>query len=42
MTTTDEELLKEARDLLMLCSLIDMSGQCEKLVQKIDKEKSWN
>jgi hypothetical protein len=29
-------LLKEARDLLVLCSLIDKSGQCMELVNKID------
>ena len=36
-----EELLKEARDLLVCCTLIDKSGQCDELVDKIDKEMGW-
>lgn len=32
-----KKLLKEARDLLQLCTLIDRSNQCEKMVNKIDK-----
>lgn len=35
----NEILLKEARDLLVLCSLIDKSGQCMELVNKIDDIK---
>jgi hypothetical protein len=31
-------LLKEARDLLVMCTLLDKSGQCEKLVDKIDSK----
>ena len=31
-------LLKEARDLLVMCSLFDKSGQCMELVDKIDKK----
>ena len=38
----DEELLKEARDLLVLCTLIDKSGQCKELVNKIDSYKNWD
>lgn len=30
------ELLKESRDQLVMCSLIDRSGQCMELVDKID------
>lgn len=30
------DLLKEARDLLVMCQLIDKSGQCTSLVDKID------
>lgn len=37
----ETNLLKEARDLLVLCSLIDKSGQCTELVDKIDKETGW-
>lgn len=31
-----KKILKEARDLLVLCSLIDKSGQCNEMVDKID------
>jgi hypothetical protein len=31
------ELLRESRDLLVLCTLIDKSGQCKDMVEKIDK-----
>ena len=31
------ELLLEARDLLLECTLIDVSDQCNELVEKIDK-----
>lgn len=34
----NKELLKEARDLLVLCSLLDKSGQCMELVNKIDND----
>ena len=37
---TDRELLKEARDLIVMCSLIDKSGQCEAMADKIDKQLS--
>lgn len=30
------ELLKESRDLLVLCTLIDRSGKCDEMVDKID------
>ncbi len=33
----ENSLLKEARDLLWMCSFIDKSGQCEKLAEKIDE-----
>ena len=32
----DSEILKEARDLLVMCSLLDKSGKCMELVNKID------
>lgn len=31
-----EKLLKECRDQLAMCTLIDKSGQCETLVEKVD------
>lgn len=31
------DALKDARDLLVLCTFLDKSGQCEKEVEKIDK-----
>ena len=31
-------LLKECRDLLVMCTLIDKSGQCNDLVNKIDSK----
>lgn len=34
---TNESLLKEARDLLVMCTLLDKSGQCNELVDRIDK-----
>lgn len=37
---TDRELLKEARDLIVMCSLLDKSGQSEIMVDKIDKQLS--
>lgn len=37
---TDRELLKEARDLIVMCSLLDKSGQCEIMADKIDKQLS--
>jgi hypothetical protein len=33
----DRELLLEARDILVMCTLIDKSKQCDKMVDKIDK-----
>jgi hypothetical protein len=32
-----DELLIEARTLLIMCSLIDKSGQCMEMVDKIDE-----
>lgn len=37
---TDRELLKEARDLIVMCSLLDKSGQCNKMADKMDKQLS--
>lgn len=37
---TDRELLKEARDLIMMCSLLDKSNQCNEMANKIDKQLS--
>ncbi len=37
---SDRELLKEARHLIEMCKLIDKSGQCESMVEKIDKQLS--
>lgn len=34
---TDRELLKEARNLIVMCSLLDKSGQCEGMADKIDE-----
>ncbi len=31
------KLLRESRDLLLMCTLLDKSGQCDKLVEKIDE-----
>lgn len=31
-----KDLLNEARDLLVMCQLIDKSGQCTDMVDKID------
>lgn len=36
MEISKNELLKEARALLIMCSLIDKSGQCMEMVDKID------
>lgn len=35
---TDRELLKEARDLIVMCSLLDESNQCNEMVNKMDKQ----
>jgi len=35
---TDRELLKEAKDLIVQCSLLDKSGKCEQMIAKIDKQ----
>lgn len=32
------DLIKECRDLIVMCTLIDKSGQCKSLSDKIDKE----
>ncbi len=37
---TDKKLLKEVRDLIVMCSLLDKSGQCETMADKIDKQLS--
>lgn len=37
---TDRELLKEARDLIVMCSLLDKSGQCNDMVNRIDEQLS--
>jgi len=37
---TDRELLKEARDLIVMCSLLDKSKQCNEMADKIDKQLS--
>ena len=31
------DLLSEARDILVMCQLLDKSGQCASIVDKIDK-----
>lgn len=31
------DILKESRDLLVMCTLIDKSGQCDEMVKKADK-----
>lgn len=35
------EMLKECRDLLVMCTLIDKSDQCQKLVDKVDAKMGW-
>ena len=35
-------LLKDARDLLLMCTLLDNSGQCHKMVNKIDAQLIGN
>jgi len=35
--TDYKELLKEARDLLVLCTMLDKSGHCQNMVNKIDQ-----
>ena len=37
---TDRELLKEARDLIVMCSLLDKNNQCNEMVDKLDKQLS--
>lgn len=34
-------MLKECRDLLVMCSLIDKSGHCKSLVDKVDTKMGW-
>lgn len=36
------QLLKESRDLLLLCTLLDKSGQCKELAYKIDETLNDN
>lgn len=35
------EMLKECRDLLVMCTLIDKSGHCKSLVDKVDAKMGW-
>jgi hypothetical protein len=35
------EILKECRDLLVMCTLIDKSGHCKSLVDKVDTKMGW-
>lgn len=35
------EMLKECRDLLVMCTLIDKSGHCKSLVDKVDTKMGW-
>ena len=35
------EMLKECRDLLVMCTLIDKSGHCKSLVDKVDEKMGW-
>jgi hypothetical protein len=35
------EMLKECRDLLVMCTLIDKSGDCKSLVDKVDSKMGW-
>jgi hypothetical protein len=37
---TDREIIKEARDLIVMCSLLDKSGQCNEMADKMDKQLS--
>jgi len=37
---TDRELLKQARDLIVMCSLIDKSNQCNDMANRIDEQLS--
>jgi len=34
-------MLKECRDMLVMCTLIDKSGQCQELVDKVDAKTGW-
>jgi len=35
------EMLNECRNLLVMCSLIDKSGHCKSLVDKVDLKMGW-
>ena len=35
-------MLKECRDMLVMCTLIDKSGQCQELVDKVDAKNGWH
>lgn len=35
------DMLKECRDLLLMCSLLDKSDHCNTLVSKVDKKMGW-
>ena len=34
-------MLKECRDLLVMCTLIDKSGHCQTLVDEVDTKMDW-
>lgn len=36
------DLLRECRNMIVLCALIDRSGQCEELANKVDKIMNWS
>ena len=35
------EMLKDCRHMLIMCTLIDKSGQCKELVDEIDEKMGW-
>jgi hypothetical protein len=39
---SQRQLLKESRDLLLMCTLLDKSGQCKELAYKIDETLNDN
>jgi len=39
---SQRQLLKESRDLLLMCTLLDKSGQCKELINKIDESLNDN
>ena len=34
-------MLKECRDMLVMCTIIDKSSQCQELVDKVDAKMGW-